>query len=80
MDSYYRAILVGTSRLRAFIKLGFNTDNFLLFFFFRELAFSLSVLNLYLGVLTISLEVLAFNYLFSAQSSLIILLALVSFL
>jgi len=49
---------LGTSRSRVFIKLGFNLEDFLAFFFLRVLAFGL-------GVLTINLEALSFSHLFS---------------
>ena len=50
---------LGTSRSRVFVELGFNLEDFLAFFFFGVLAFSL-------GVLTINLEILSFSYLFSS--------------
>jgi hypothetical protein len=50
---------VGASRSRVFVKPGFNIEDFLPFFFFGDLAFSL-------GVLAIKLEALSFNRLFSA--------------
>jgi len=53
-----RRARLGASRLRVFIELGFNLEDFLAFFFLRVLAFSL-------GVLTINLEALSFSYLFS---------------
>jgi hypothetical protein len=54
-----RRFRVGAGRSRVFIKLGFNIEDFLPFFFFGDLAFSL-------GVSTIKLEALSFNRLFSA--------------
>ena len=53
-----RRARLGTSRLRVFIELGFNLEDFLAFFSLRVLAFSL-------GVSTINLEVSSFSYLFS---------------
>jgi hypothetical protein len=50
---------LSTSRLRVFVELGFDLEDFLDFFFFRALAFSL-------GVSTINLEILSFSRLFSS--------------
>jgi len=49
---------LGTGRLRVFVELGFDLEDFLAFFFLRVLAFGL-------GVLTINLEALSFSRLFS---------------
>jgi len=53
-----RRAWLGTSRLRVFVKLSFDLEDFLAFFFLRVLAFSL-------GVLTINLEASSFSRLFS---------------
>ena len=53
-----RQARLGASRLRIFVELGFNLEDFLALFFLRVLAFSL-------GVLTIDLETPSFSYLFS---------------
>jgi hypothetical protein len=50
---------LGASRSRVFVELGFDLEDFLDFFFFGVLAFSL-------GVSTINLEMLSFSRLFSS--------------
>jgi hypothetical protein len=50
---------VGAGRLRVFVEPGFNIEDFLPFFFFKDLAFGL-------GVSAIKLEAPSFNRLFSA--------------